>query len=165
MISRGPSRCKSQESNTHKNVTWKLLGPPPVLPMNGTVESEPRAWGQARKSSRGNEKTNGLRQTGVLLCQSKGNAHTARIHRKEGGVSNCFCSDLQMETLDRPPGHCLLLLKGRSRGFNITLNNRLYLRGLEKLPRCCRLATILTLRRSISDFPSRPGMWELFMGN
>lgn len=49
--------------------------------------------------------------------------------------------------------------------INITLNNCLHLRGLEKLPRCCRLATFLTLRRSISDFPSRPGMWELFMGN
>lgn len=146
-----PSRGKSQESNTHKNVTWKLLGPPPVLPRSGTVESEPRAWGRHRKTAGVMRKQMAYVRPECYCANQKAMPDTARTDRKAGGVSNCFCSDLQMETRDRPPGHCLLLLRGRSCGFNITLNKCLHLLGLEKLPRCCRSATILTLHRSSAN--------------
>lgn len=89
-----PSRGKSQESNTHKNVTWKLLGPPPVLPMNGTVESEPRAWGRHRKTAGVMRKQMSYVRPECYCANQKAMPDTARTDRKAGRVCNCFCSDL-----------------------------------------------------------------------
>lgn len=148
MMSWELSRGKSQESNTHKNVTWKLLGPLPVLPMNRTAESEPRTWGRHGKAAGVMRKQMAYVRLERYCANQKAMPDTARTDRKAGGVSTASALTFRWkhETGPRDTVSCF-----SREGHVASTLPCVHLLGLEKLPRCCRLATTLTLRRSSAN--------------